>query len=111
MDKVSLVLDAFVRHDLAAAAACFAEDGHYRERSREPIIGPEAIARHFSQFSENGASWRFVVDEVLRAGTGACVVYRFAVEGQGGTTRERAGIALVRLNERGEISLWREYEG
>ena len=108
---IDRVLDAFVQRDLAAAAACFADDGVYTERGRPQVDGRAAIAAHFAGFARGGRTWSFAVDDVAYGRHAVFVVYRFAAEGDGGQARERAGIALVRMNERGEITLWREYDG
>ena len=106
------VLDAFTRADLGAAAAGFAEHGAYREARKPPVRGRAAVAAHFARFSASGAVWKFFVDDVIADGDRACVVYRFAVAGGGDEGwRERAGCALVRLDVRGHIEEWREYEG
>lgn len=110
-DALATVLDAFARRDLGAAAACFATDATYREARREPIVGRAAIAAHFAHFAAGTAAWHFEAGEVIRNGARACVVYRFSASGgEGGPWRERAGCAVVRLDERGEISEWREYQ-
>ena len=105
------VLDAFVRRDLAAAAAEFGEHATYREARKPAVHGRAAVAAHFARYAATGAAWEFVVDDVIAEGDRACVVYRFAVEGDGGARIERAGCALVRLDGRGQIAEWREYEG
>ena len=52
------------------------------------------------------------MDDVIADGDRACVVYRFVLsEGDGKGRLERAGCALVRLDGRGHIAEWREYEG
>lgn len=93
------------------AAAYFTLDGTYGEAGREPIAGRHALVAHFTRFFRDGPRWRFDVDEILAEGARACVVYRFAVEGTGGTWSERAGCAVVRFDTNGAISAWREYEG
>jgi ketosteroid isomerase-like protein len=110
-DGLAAVLDAFARRDLRAAAACFAADATYREVRREPIVGRAAIAARFAQFAAGAGGWRFDADDVIRCGDRACVVYRFATRGGDGEPwRERAGCAVVRWDERGDIAEWREYE-
>jgi ketosteroid isomerase-like protein len=109
---LTAVLDAFARGDLAAAAAEFAEHGAYREARKPRVHGRAAVAEHFARFAASGAPWEFLVDDVIAAADRACVVYRFAVAGGQGEARlERAGCALVRFDERGQIAEWREYEG
>jgi limonene-1,2-epoxide hydrolase len=106
------MLQAFIEQDLVRASQCFAVDGVYRELRREPIQGREAIAAHFAAFSASGIAWQFTLDDVIAAADRACVVYRFVMaEGQGRPRRERAGCAVVRLDVRGRIAEWREYEG
>jgi ketosteroid isomerase-like protein len=106
------VLDAFARGDLAAAAAGFAEHAVYREARKPPLHGQAAVAAHFARFGASGAAWSFHVDDVIADASRACVAYRFATAGGDGEARlERAGCALVRLDERGHIAEWREYEG
>ncbi len=106
------LLAAFADGDLAAAAACFADDGRYREAHESPVSGRSAIAEHFARYDATGVPWRFDADEVFEHGERACVVYRFAVGGGDGQPwRERAGCATVRFGERGLIEEWREYEG
>ncbi len=105
------VLDAFARRDLAAAAAEFAEDATYREARKPAVHGRAAVAAHFARYAASATAWEFLVDDVIAQGERACVVYRFAVEGDGEARLERAGCALVRLDLRGHIAEWREYEG
>jgi ketosteroid isomerase-like protein len=106
------LLDAFERGDLAAAAACFADDASYREARHDAMVGRAAIGALFERWMSSGVQWRFTVDEVIEDGGRACVVYRFAVrKGDGESWRERAGCATVRFGERGSIAEWREYEG
>ncbi len=106
------LLDAFSAGDLAAAAACFADEGRYREAHEPPVTGREAIASHFARYDASGVPWRFEVGEIFEHAESACVVYRFAVGGGDGQPwRERAGCATVRYGERGLIAEWREYEG
>ena len=106
------VLAAFARGDLTAAAAGFVEDATYREARKPAICGRAAVAAHFARLRGSGATWAFAVDDVIADRDRACVVYRFTVAGGDGKGRlERAGCALVRLDERGHIAEWREYEG
>lgn len=109
---LTAVLDAFKRGDLAGAAAEFAEDGAYREARKPAVSGRAAVAEHFAHYAASGGTWEFLVDDVIAGGERACVVYRFATPGgQGAARLERAGCALVRFDERGQIVEWREYEG
>ncbi|MBV8643484.1 MAG: nuclear transport factor 2 family protein [Candidatus Eremiobacteraeota bacterium] len=111
-DSLTALLDAFARGDLSTAAGCFSADATYREPSRTALAGREAIAAHFARFAASGVAWTFTVDEVIANGARACVVYRFTASGgDGEPRRERAGCAVVRIDERGEIAEWREYEG
>ena len=109
-DTLAAVLDEFARGEVGGAAARFAEDGTYREVRKPPISGRDAIAQEFSRFA--GVPFRFEVDDVIASGSRACVVYRFATPGGTGEPwRERAGCAIVRFDERGQIAEWREYDG
>ncbi|MDQ6943506.1 MAG: nuclear transport factor 2 family protein [Candidatus Eremiobacteraeota bacterium] len=109
---LAAVLAAFTRGDLAAAAAVFAEHATYREARKPPVHGQAAVAAHFAAFAALETAWEFLVDDVIVDGDRACVVYRFALPGGDGKVRlERAGCALVRLDGRGQIAEWREYEG
>jgi ketosteroid isomerase-like protein len=111
-DGLATVLAAFARGDLRAATAGFAEDAEYREARKPALQGQAAVAAHFARFAASGAAWEFLVDDVIADGDRACVVYRFVVPGgDGGGRLERAGCALVRLDGRGQIAEWREYEG
>jgi limonene-1,2-epoxide hydrolase len=111
-EGLGTVLAAFARGDLAAAAAGFGEHATYREARKPALEGRAAVAAHFARFAASGTVWRFVVDDVIADGARACVAYRFALcEGDGTTRLERAGCALVRLDGRGQIAEWREYEG
>ncbi len=106
------VLDAFARGDLSAAATGFAEHAAYREPRKAAVHGRAAIAAHFARFAAAGVVWTFHVDDVIAEGDRACVVYRFrTAEGEDHARLERAGCALVRLDGRGQIAEWREYEG
>jgi ketosteroid isomerase-like protein len=109
---LAAVLAAFARGDLRAAAAGFGEHAVYREARKPALVGRPAIAAHFARFAASGAVWQFHLDDVVADGDRACVVYRFELaEGDGKDWRERAGCALVRLDGRGHITEWREYEG
>jgi ketosteroid isomerase-like protein len=111
-DTLSAVLDAFARGSVDGVADRFAENGAYCEVRKAPIRGRVAIAAEFARFAAAGIPFRFEVDDVLASGDRACVVYRFATPGGDGEPwRERAGCATVRLDERGQIAEWREYEG
>ncbi|HWT06433.1 MAG TPA: nuclear transport factor 2 family protein [Xanthomonadales bacterium] len=111
-EGLATVLAAFARGDLGAAAAGFGEHATYREARKPALEGQAAVAAHFARFAASGASWAFRVDDVIADGDRACVVYRFEVpEGDGKRRLERAGCALVRLDRRGQIAEWREYEG
>jgi limonene-1,2-epoxide hydrolase len=111
-DGLASVLAAFARGDLSAAAAGFAEHATYREVRKPALHGQAAVAGHFAQFAASGVAWEFLVDDVVVDGARACVVYRFRTgEGDGKGRLERAGCALVRLDGRGQIAEWREYEG
>ena len=111
-EGLATVLAAFARGDLGAAAAGFGEHATYREARKPAVLGRAAVAAHFARFAASGASWEFLVDDVIADGDRACVAYRFEVrEGDGKGRLERAGCALVRLDERGQIAEWREYEG
>jgi ketosteroid isomerase-like protein len=106
------VLDAFAAGDLERAAAWFAEDAIYRERGRDPVRGRAAIAQHFRRFGSSSAGWKFVVQDALREGDRACVMYRFSsAGGKGEPWRERDGCATVRFDKGGLIAEWREYQG
>ncbi|MDQ6926264.1 MAG: nuclear transport factor 2 family protein, partial [Candidatus Eremiobacteraeota bacterium] len=105
-------LAAFARGDLGAGAAGFGEHAIYCEARKPALRGRAAVAAHFARFAASGAAWEFRVDDVIEDADRACVVYRFTVpEGDGTGRHERAGCALVRLDERGQIAEWREYEG
>ena len=109
---LAAVLDAFARGDLSAAAAGFGEHASYREARKPALHGQAAVAAHFSRFAASGEAWEFLVDDVIADADRACVIYRFTVgEGDGKGRLERAGCALVRLDGRGQIAEWREYEG
>jgi limonene-1,2-epoxide hydrolase len=111
-EGLASVLAAFARGDLDAAAAGFAEHATYREARKPALHGQAAVAAHFARFAASGAAWEFRVDDVIADGDRACVVYRFSAgEGDGKGRLERAGCALVRLDGRGQIADWREYEG
>ncbi|GAC1581720.1 MAG: hypothetical protein NVS3B7_16930 [Candidatus Elarobacter sp.] len=111
-EPLTAVLEAFASGALSGTEVRFAPDATYHEARREPIRGREAIARHFSRFAASGAAWRFEVDALLRDGLRACVQYRFHLaEGASVSGRERAGCAIVRLDDCGLIVEWREYEG
>ncbi len=105
------VLDAFARRAPAEALGSFTADALYQEARKAPLRGRDAIGAHFARFAAAGRDWRFVLDDVIAQERRACVVYRFALsEGPGEPVRERAGCATVRLDDRGLIAEWREYE-
>ena len=105
------VLDAFTRGELAGVAGHFSETAVYGEARKAPIRGRAAVEAEFARFAASAVPFRFVVDEVLANGDRACVVYRFAVPGGAGEPwRERAGCAVVRFDERAQITEWLEYE-
>lgn len=111
-DRLPRVLDAFARGDLEEAAGYFSAEAEYREAGAEAVRGREEIAAHFARYAAAGPAWRFEVDEVVRDGDRACVVYRFLVAGGAGEPwRERAGCATVHLDRDGLIAAWREYRG
>lgn len=111
-DGLTVLVEAFRRGDLPAAAACFAPDGVYREANGAPILGRDAIALHFARFAAAPIAWDLAVDDVIREGSRASVVYRFRMaKGASEPERERAGCAIVRLDESGQIVEWREYAG
>lgn len=110
-DALEAVIAAFRERDVLRAVDSFAREATFHERGKPVVVGREAIRERFEAFARESARWRFDVDDVLRGSKRACVLYRFAFEGTGERARERAGIALVEVNDAGEISLWREYEG
>ena len=111
-DTLASVLDAFARGELGGVAARFAQDAAYREARKAPVRGRAAIAAELARFAASGVPFRFEVDDVIAASGRACVVYRFAVPGGSGEPwRERAGCAIVRFDECGQIAEWREYDG
>ncbi len=110
--SLAAALDAFARGVPADALASFADNATYAEARKEAIRGRWAIAAEFARFAATGVPFRFTCDDVIAGEDRACVVYRFAVaKGEGGVWRERAGCAIVRFDERGQIEEWREYEG
>jgi ketosteroid isomerase-like protein len=111
-EGLAAVLAAFARGDLAAAAAGFGEHATYREAHKPALEGRAAVTAHFARFAASGTMWKFVVDDVVAEGDRACVAFRFTLgEGDANGRHERAGCALVRLDGRGHIAEWREYEG
>jgi hypothetical protein len=111
-DPLAALLERFSGGSVAGAAAFFSPHATYREARGEPIGGRDAIAAWFDGFAASTMTWHFAVDHVIRDGARACVVYRFTVfGGEGQSARERAGCAIVRLDEGGLIADWREYEG
>lgn len=112
MNILADVLEAFATGDLGRAAACFAEHAVYREAARDPLNGKAVIAAHFRRFGTSGAAWKFVLQDVLRDGDRACVLYRFATAGGAAEPwHERDGCATVRFDKGGLIAEWREYQG
>jgi ketosteroid isomerase-like protein len=110
--SLAQVLAAFSSGRLSGTAAWFADDAVYQEKDRSVVRGRAAIAEHFRQFGASGRAWKFIVEDVLRDGERACVVYRFAVAGgEGEPWRERDGCATVRFDKGGLIAEWREYQG
>jgi ketosteroid isomerase-like protein len=111
-EALAPVLDAFARGELNGVADRFAPDAVYREARKAAIRGRGAIEAEFARFAATGVPFRFVVDDVIADGDRACVIYRFAVPGGTGEPwRERAGCAVVRFDDRAQITEWREYEG
>jgi uncharacterized protein (TIGR02246 family) len=110
-ESLRSLIAAWLSGDALRAAAHFAMDARYREAGREPLLGRDAIAAHFTRFFRDGPAWRFEVDTLFTDGPHACVVYRFAVKGPSVEWRERAGCAVVAFDVSGSIADWREYEG
>lgn len=112
--KVEQLLDAVVQAwrsgDAHRASAFFASDGVYHEAFGTPIAGREAIFQHFSRFFRDGPLWTFEIDDLLVEANRAAVRYRFALKDADGSWKERAGCALVGLED-GLIKIWREYQG
>lgn len=104
------LMAAWRANDAQRAAAFFAPDGRYHESGRQPVIGREDVARHFTRFFRDGPMWCFDVDDVVVDGERAAITFRFAVKGEGQPWRERAGCAFVRIAG-GLIDEWREYYG
>jgi ketosteroid isomerase-like protein len=111
MNALHDVLRAFTSGALAEAAACFSEDGIFREAGKPALRGRATIDAHFAQFGNAGRSWRFFVEHVLRDDERACVEYRYATGGEGEPWRERDGCAIVRFGRDNLIAEWREYKG
>lgn len=101
---------AWIAGDASGAAAHFTENATYQEAGHAPITGRPAIAAHFAHFFSGTRQWRFDLDETVVQNERAALCYRFAIEGESGSWRERAGCAYMRLCN-GLIALWREYEG
>lgn len=101
---------AWRRGDALRSAARFAIDGTYREASRAPIVGRDAIIAHFTKFFRDGPRWEFHVDDVVVEGERAAVKYRFGLHKGDGTQTEHSGCAFVTFVD-GTIAEWREYEG
>ncbi len=96
--------------DALRSGAHFALDGVYREARRRPLTGRDAIVGHFTRFFRDGPRWEFFLDDTLVEGERAAVRYRFAIEAEDGTWRERPGCAFVTFAD-GTIAEWHEYEG
>jgi uncharacterized protein (TIGR02246 family) len=109
-ELISELVSAWRANDALRAAAFFAETASYHESGREPIVGRDRIAEHFTRFFRDGPPWRFEIDDVVADGTRAALIYRFSVKGDGIPWRERAGCAWVRLHD-GLIEEWREFHG
>ncbi len=110
-DTLQSLIDAWRSGDALRAAAHFALDAQYAEAGRSVLTGRDAVLEHFTRFFRDGPRWRFEVDDVLVDGDRACIAYHFALEGEAGIWRERAGCAMVRFDQSGAIAGWREYEG
>jgi predicted SnoaL-like aldol condensation-catalyzing enzyme len=102
--------EAWRANDSLRASAFFTVEGRYHESGRDPVVGRERIAEHFTRFFRDGPPWRFELDEMIIDGDRAAVAYRFSIKGDGERWRERAGCAVVRLTG-GLIEEWREYQG
>jgi uncharacterized protein (TIGR02246 family) len=96
--------------DALRSAAHFSLDGVYREASREPLAGRDAIVEHFTRFFRDGPRWEFLADDIVVEGERAAVRYRFATISQPSGRIERSGCAFVTFRD-GTIAEWREYEG
>jgi hypothetical protein len=105
------VIGSWRHGDALRAVAHFGDAGEYAEAGHAPIVGRDAMLAHFTRFFRDGPPWRMDVDDIIIGPAGACVVYRFAVEGSGAIWRERAGCAVVKFDPYGAIAAWREYEG
>jgi ketosteroid isomerase-like protein len=111
-ETLASVLGSFARGELGGVAERFAEHGAYREARKAPVRGRAAVAAEFARFAASGVPFRFEVDDVIVSADRACVVYRFVTPGGSGEPwRERAGCAIVRFDECGQIAEWREYDG
>ena len=104
------LFDAWRSGDALRASAYFAADSAYAEMGRAPIVGRDAIVRHFTKFFRDGPRFEFLVDETLVDGDRAAVRYRFAIFDERGQRNERSGCAFVGFLD-GAIVEWREYEG
>ena len=109
-DLLENLITAWRAGDALRACAYFGDDAVYQEARHEALTGRDAILAHFVRFFRDGPLWRFEVDTTIVQGERAAVAYRFAVKGDGGRWRERAGCAIIRC-ERGLIAAWREYDG
>jgi len=105
------LIGAWRSGDALRAAAHFALDGRYEEARHDAIVGRDALVQHFTHFFRDGPRWQFDLDDLFVTGDRACVVYRFRIEGHGGSWSERAGCAVVRFDVAGAVASWREYDG
>jgi uncharacterized protein (TIGR02246 family) len=109
-ERLESLFTAWRSGDALRSAAHFAPGGVYREATREPIAGRDAIVAHFTKFFRDGPRWEFYVDETLVEGDRAAIRYRFATVSGEGAWLERSGCAFVTFVD-GTIDEWREYEG
>ena len=109
-EALSGLIEAWRDGDALRAAAHFALDGTYREAGRSPIAGRDALVAHFTKFFRDGPRWQFYVDETIVEDERAAIRYRFALQENDGSWRERGGCAFVVFAD-GTIVEWREYEG
>lgn len=109
-DILETLFESWATHDALRAAACFSERGVYCEVDGREVVGREAIRAEFARFFRQGPPWRFDVGETIVQGDRAAVTFTFALKGDGGRWRERAGCAIVSF-EQGLVAIWREYHG
>lgn len=95
--------------DALRASAFFAPGASYHESGREPIVGRDAIASHFTRFFRDGPPWQFDILEVVADGDRAAVAYTFSVRREN-AWQAHEGCALVH-REGGLLASWREYHG